>query len=335
MKRTGDISDRESLEHASAWCLRLVEGGLSANEQDDLQAWLDADPRHRDLLDAAQRAWRITGEQAARPRMQALRRAALEDAQTERHILRRAGMLTAAACCCLIAIGAIWRWQTPSIYQTGIGKRDSVTLADGSTVLLDAATRVEVRMRGHRRDLRLAYGRATFAVAKDPTRPFSVSAGDSTVIATGTRFSVERLPRQLRVVLYEGRVEVADNGTTATNIPRADINHNRTLTPGQELIASSDATRAARIARVDTGNARAWERGLLVFRDEPLDLAVARVNRYSQQTLRVGDAAASRIRISGVFKAGDTPAFIAGVTSAFPLQANRGERAIVLESRSQ
>lgn len=333
MKRTGGPSDRDSLERASAWCLRLAEGELSTNEQAELQAWLDADPRHRDLLDAAQRAWRITGEQSTQPRMQALRQAALENAHASRRARRRTAMLATAACC-LLALGLVWWWWMPRVYETGIGERTSVTLADGSTLLLDAATRVEVRMRGHRRDLRLEYGRATFAVAKDASRPFSVSAGDSTVIATGTRFSVERLPRQLRVVLYEGRVEVADNGVAASNIARTDAHHNRTLTPGQELIASSDATRDARIARVDTGTARAWERGLLVFRDEPLDLAVARVNRYSRQALRVGDPAASRIRISGVFKAGDTPAFVAGVTSAFPLRANRGDDAIVLESRS-
>ncbi|WP_226468805.1 FecR family protein [Luteimonas panaciterrae] len=333
MKRTEGPSDRDSLERASAWCLRLAEGELSANEQADLQAWLDADPQHHDLLTAAQRAWRITGEQPTHPRMQALRRAALEDAHASRRARRRTAMLATAACC-LLAVGLVWWWWMPRVYQTGIGERTSVTLADGSTLLLDAATRVEVRIRAQRRDLRLEYGRATFAVAKDPSRPFSVSAGDSTVIATGTRFSVERLPRQLRVVLYEGRVEVADNGVAASGIAHTDANHNRTLTPGQELIASSDATRDTRIARVDTGNARAWERGLLVFRDESLDLAVARVNRYSRQTLRIGDTAASRIRISGVFKAGDTPAFVAGVTSAFPLRANRGDDAIVLESRS-
>ena len=298
-----------------------------------MQAWLDADPRHRDLLDAAQRAWRITGEQSTQPRMQALRQAALEDAHASRRARRRTAMLATAACC-LLALGLVWWWWMPRVYETGIGERSSVTLADGSTLLLDAASRVEVRMRGQRRDLRLEYGRATFAVAKDPSRPFSVSAGDSTVIATGTRFSVERLPRQLRVVLYEGRVEVADNGAATTGIAHANANRNRALAPGQELIASSNATRDARIARVDTGTARAWERGLLVFRDEPLDLAVARVNRYSRQTLRVGDPTASRIRISGVFKAGDTPAFVAGVTSAFPLRANRGDDAIVLESRS-
>jgi transmembrane sensor len=332
VKRTGGSSDHDSLERASAWCLRLAEGELSANEQAELQAWLDADPQHRDLLDAAQRAWRITGEQATQPRMQALRQAALEDAHASRRTRRRTAMLATAACC-LLALGLVWWWM-PRVYETGIGERSSVTLADGSTLLLDAATRVEVRIRAQRRDLQLEYGRATFAVAKDPSRPFSVSAGDSTVIATGTRFSVERLPRQLRVVLYEGRVEVADNGATATtDLAHANANHNRTLVPGQELIASSNATRDARIARVDTGTARAWERGLLVFRDEPLDLAVARVNRYSRQTLRVGDPAASRIRISGVFKAGDTPAFVAGVTSAFPLRANPGDAAIVLESR--
>jgi len=77
----------------------------------------------------------------------------------------------------------------------------------------------------------------------------------------------------------------------------------------------------------------AWQRGLLVLRNEPLELAVARVNRYAPHALRVGDSIAAQTRISGVFIAGDTAAFVSGVTAAFALRARRARGATILESQ--
>jgi transmembrane sensor len=42
--------------------------------------------------------------------------------------------------------------------------------------------------------------------------------------------------------------------------------------------------------------------------------------------LKVADRDASNVRISGVFHAGDTEAFIDGVTALFPVRAERDAR---------
>jgi hypothetical protein len=149
-----------------------------------------------------------------------------------------------------------------------------VVLADGSKVSLDAATRVDVSYRHDGRALRLEQGRAKFDVAKDPLRPFAVAAGDETVVATGTEFSVELVRRQVRVVLYEGHVAVLGpasvKGTPqpvrlAARAAPAD----QLLVPGRELVMNASA-QVATVAAADPVRTLAWEGGQLVFVDEPL-----------------------------------------------------------------
>jgi transmembrane sensor len=334
MSATVTIASEEArLNEAGGWCLRLAEGELSAEERLRFDAWLDADPANREAFDDAVLVWRGLEAAAASPDLIAIRRAALDSFQranrerwTRRlsHHWRPAAAL--AACLAMaVVFAAAWLQLAPKVYETGVGERRVAVLADGSKLSLDAATRVEVRYLRGRRELRLKQGRAKFDVAKDPLRPFSVAAGDKLVVATGTQFSVELLRRQVHVILYEGHVAVLarpSRGAPPAPLRLASRNApaDQWLTPGHELVATEDRT-DARVAPTDLARALSWEGGQLVFADEPLASAVEQVNRYSQDKLAVGDPAAGAVRINGVFTAGDTAAFVEGVTGVAPVQA--------------
>lgn len=58
------------------------------------------------------------------------------------------------------------------------------------------------------------------------------------------------------------------------------------------------------------------------------------MNRYSPVQLQLGDRGAGQLRVSGLFKAGDSAAFVSGVTAVLPLRARTDDAgAIVLEPR--
>lgn len=325
------------LDHAVAWCVRLSEGELSAAEQAELDLWLAADSGNRLLLDDAVAAWRAVEDQAARPGMIALRGEALNDLRRaqRRQWARRSGRQTlawsaAAAVVAAVVLGGglAWRSSLPDVYRTTEGERRIVELADGSRASLDADTVLKVRYDGDRRRLWLERGRAKFAVAKDPLRPFSVAAGGKLVVATGTTFSVERVADQMRVVLYEGHVAVLDGeGAKGRPPPLLRVDGaptEKALTPDHELVAQVNSE-VASVAPADPARARAWETGQLVFQDEPMSLAVERVNRYAREKLRIGDPVVANLRISGVFTSGDTRAFVDGVTAVLPVRAVNGQ----------
>lgn len=336
--RTFDPAATARAEQAGIWCMRLAEGELDAQARAEFETWLQADPRHRRAFDRAVATWRDVGIAEGAPEFLPLRVEALNGVRRaqRRRWAWRPGVRALAAAVVAVAIvaGALWRLQAPETYRTGIGERRVVALSDGSTLSLDAASRVDVRYARDRRELRLRQGRARFSVAHDPLRPFSVAAGNRVVVATGTRFSVELVEREVRVVLYEGSVSVLAGARGADRaqplrLPDEAAPADAALVPGRELVASLDAPEA-RVAAADPVRSLSWESGQLVFVDEPLASAVERVNRYALDRVELGDADVGRLRVNGVFDAGDTVGFVEGVTAAFPVRADTRDGRILL-----
>jgi transmembrane sensor len=336
----------ERAERAATWAARLAEGLSSNSEEAEFQAWLDTDPRNGAALDEIVVAWRTVEYYAASAQVVALREAALASAR--RGLRRRAhptsrrqvGMALVAACLVLMLAGGIAGFMyVPRVYETGVGERRLVALSDGSKLSLDAATVVKVRYTGDRRQLWLERGRARFEVAHNPLRPFSVAAGDEVVVATGTAFSVELVKKQVRVVLYEGHVmlldRTGDDARRTVTMGERRVPADELLAPGRELIlpaveVAQAAPRANVVSSLDPIRSLSWESGQLIFEDEPLDLVVERMNRYAATPLIIADAPTGDIRISGVFRAGDTEALVQGLSAAFGLKSRNGPDGVIL-----
>lgn len=328
-------------DQAIAWCLRLNEAALDTTEQDELAAWLAQAPAHRERLRRMQHLWDGIGIVADAPELRALQQQAL--AAVQQTGARRAGgaryRLTAClgiAAALLLAVALVAFLRNPGeLYVTRVGEQRTVILADGSTMVLDGDTAVRARFSGERRDLTLERGRASFKVAKNPLRPFAVTSGDNVVVAVGTAFSVERLAREFRVALYEGRVAVLRDTAAGFGAQLARTGDTRAaaeqaLKPGSELIVRDDAREA--ILRPSAMGDRLGG-GQLSFVDEPLTIAVQRVNRYNVGTPIVVAPAAADVRISGVFNTGDTDAFVQGVVAAFPVRAVSSGAEILLTAQ--
>lgn len=331
-------------EAAVQWLLRLSEGPIPLEQQVEFELWIDEDPRNLAAFQQLAMTWRKTAELAGLPELTAVRRDALEafHGTGNRHgsmriATRLLPILAAAACLLLIVAGGLHllHGQGES-YRTGVGERRLVTLDDGSRISLDASTTVDVKYSAERRALRLQAGRAKFDVAKDPRRPFTVSAGGRMVVATGTAFSVELLHTQVRIVLYEGAVAVLEDGPgdrppRHLDLAARNVAADTALKPGTVMIAALDRP-LARVEQTDPIRSLSWEGGQLNFTDEPLALAAERMNRYSREKIVIDDPATGRLPVSGAFNAGDTEAFVDGVSALYPLRATRGDNSITLVS---
>lgn len=327
-------------EEAVAWCMRVADGPLAPREQQAFETWL-AKEGHREAFAEAVAVWRGVEGLSDQPELIRARSQALESfrqANSRRWTKRlsvgwRRPVSLAAVLLLGIAAVSYWVGRTTQVYETAIGERRVVVLDDGSKLSLDAATRVETQFTDQRRTLRLLSGRAKFDVAKNPLRPFSVEAGGKVVVAIGTSFSVERLQEQVRVVLYEGRVEVLEQADDIAQLQPLRLNEKlptdeRTLVPGRELVATAGVE--TRILPTDVHRSLSWEAGQLDFVDEPLVSAVERMNRYSKVQLQLGDAQVGKFSINGVFTAGDVAAFVEGVTTFLPIEVERGSERWVL-----
>lgn len=330
------VAERE--EQAAAWCLIIADRPLTAGERAEFDAWLAADESHAQHFDRMVAVWQGTDAIAEMPGFLALRADALTMMENARRRdeasfpTRRRAFATIAALALMTGMGT-WYWSTsPDVYSTDVGERRVVRLADGSSVSLDAVSQVSVSFTDERRAVILDHGRAKFDVAKDPLRPFTVTAGSQSVVAIGTSFSVELLHNQLRVMLFEGQVAVVPRAVATRNIkaPRP-ARETTQLLPGQELVANLSSG-AGEILPVETERSLGWEGGRIDFVDMPLSNAVERINRYAATPIVIGDLAAGHHPVSGVFDAGDTDSFVNGVTSLYPLVASEEGGKIIIKT---
>jgi transmembrane sensor len=326
------ISDTSAHDQAAAWFARQRVAPLSESEEAEFATWLKFDAAHATAWSEYERIWDRIETVRDDPRMLAIR----EDAR--RHAVRRIGARRtrslAVALAASVVVGiAIW-WggdgtgdrpnagvrvaQTPTNpapssdlireAATQVGERSLLVLADGSKVTLNTASAVRADYTGHDRRLVLVRGEAYFEVAKDPTRPFVVTAGSRQVIAVGTAFAVRLQDRQVRVTLVEGKVRVIPTATpgwqSASDRSSAEP---VMLVAGSALVA--DASGAEHVERLDTARATSWRSGKLIFEGERLADVVAEMNRYSTEQLEISDPKLAERQVSGVFEPAEAHAF--------------------------
>jgi len=107
------------------------------------------------------------------------------------------------------------------MFATRAGERTTVTLADGSTVSLNGATRLRVIYADGQRRAELLAGQAFFDVRHDVSRPFVVRAGASETRVLGTAFDLDLTRTQVALAVYRGAVGFDPVGTPRGVVVRA------------------------------------------------------------------------------------------------------------------
>jgi transmembrane sensor len=302
--------DPQCLQDAALWRLRLDENP-GAPQLDAIELWLEQ-PGNLAAFERVGTTLQELETLCGDPRMRPVQQAALGRARRvrRRRHRQRAALGIAGAAAVLLIIGGVLRPRSgrTSTYSTGIGQRRMAAMADGSRIWLDSMTTVRVHYTQHARTLELQRGRARFDVAHNAARPFMVTARNETVVATGTSFDVELLSSNVLVALTEGSVVVT--AAPQHGVPAQSV----TLKAGEELIVSQQGQ--VQISDVTRQQANAWQDGKLLFFNEPISEALDRINRYRRQPILL-DPALSDLRVSGVFNADESTAFVRAVSSYF------------------
>lgn len=361
-RRTDEDRKRSTTlaEAAGAWDARLRSPDCTDQDRARFAEWCDADPAHRPAFERLQSVVATLRHDRGRADLRSLRDEAL---RVVSHRRRRVWLGTAAAAVMAIAVGAaLWNsanqnWLSEPVaalvtrlsgaqsYSTGTGQRSTFVLDDGSSIELNARSRLEVRFSDTRRDVKLIAGQALFNVARDRRRPFVVQAGDRRVFAVGTQFDVRLDGLSVQVTLLEGKVRVEDSAPLPEQARKIE------LAPGQQLVAKlgtadrdevpalpatpDSAGASPDIVRdIDVAKVTGWREGRIFFDDLSLEDAVTEMNRHSAVHIRLESPALAGLRVNGMFKAGEQESFVAALQEYFPIEAERrGAREIVLVAR--
>ncbi len=305
---------------AASWVAQLHDGQRSPDVDAGIRSWLGESEHHRRAFDRMSSAWELAGKIQMRARGD---ESTIRTGRRSRFI----PWATMAATLVLAVVAAAYFWRD-NVLVTGVGQRQVRLLPDGTRVVLNTDTRIEVSYDEHARRVRLVRGEAWFDVSKRPTWPFLVMVGGQEIRALGTSFIVRNDARELSVTLVEGRISVVP---IARN-HEASAQNPQILAPGQRLTLSQH--HAPAMDRPELNRLTAWERGRVEFEETPLGEAANEMNRYARTHIIVADAEVAQLRVGGVFGAGDSDEFVRTVTAAFGLRADRRGAVIVLSRSS-
>ncbi len=301
---------------AADWAAKLDARALTADEQAELEAWLDADTRCLGAFARARAA--LLG---AAPR----RRIAPKPTFSRRALLGAGGGAIAAG----IAGAAVVAVHTPQPqrrrFESLLGEVRHIPLEDGSHITLNTDSALSVEFGTTRRLVRLLRGEAYFEVAKNPDRPFIVMGPFVQVRTIGTAYNVRLTDAHtVQVDLTSGRIALENppsplmqslqamtGGWPASGDDLApvfmDAGHRATISlqsASDKMLISIEAITNDVLTR-----GLAWRDGQLDFEGESLAQAAAEFARYSRQKLIVADPELGRRHISGLFAATDPEGF--------------------------
>ena len=291
-------------QQALEWQVVLWSGEVTAAQQQGFEEWLTASDLH-------QQAWREIGVMQKKLQLVPDRAAALLKDKT--HFAKRRQLLQMLGFT-VIAGGTVpimrnsESWQTLAAdYRTQTGQQEKVVLADGSQLIMNTATSVDIDYSDYERRLILRQGEIYVTTAPDvgQARPLLVQTRHGTAQALGTQFNVRLKPHETRVSVHQGQVKLrSENGL-----------HSLLVTSGNQAGLSSSAVTNV----MPNINESAWLDGKFVAEQMPLGAFLDELSRYRSGVIRYDQTAASMV-ISGVFPLLDTDRVLQSLLQALPLR---------------
>lgn len=207
---------------------------------------------------------------------------------------------------------------TNATYQTRNAQRAEVMLVDGTHVLLNVGSRMELQQlsRGNSRTVQLSGG-AYFRVSHAEGNPFTVLTAGTTTRVLGTEFSVVSYDaHKTTVAVRNGRVSVnnvvlgAHDVTYAVGDRTPEVRHEENLEPWVGFAT-----------------------GRLVLDGVPLRLAIADLNRWYDVNIRISDPALERYPMNAVLLSGSVSELLEILRVTFDAKVVRDARTITIYPR--
>lgn len=334
-------------EAAYEWMALLESGDITPEEFERYLDWRDSDPHHVAAMEELQEEW---GDICKVPVPQPGAKSSLVGSKTSDRgwslglgrffaqlITQPAYRSGLAFAMIMVVLGAgFYSYMMPTneaeetlYYSTARAEMKTITLEDGSTVHLNAQSKISVEYTSNDRTIILEQGEALFNVAHNPVRPFLVYAGDGKVQAIGTQFNVKLMPDfNVMVTLVEGMIRVTQDVGNHENLIRI------MRTPGARALLrpflSTDPAGAQETIpeikitqhnRDPFQGVLSWREGKLVFQGQRLDTVLYEINRHSNHRIILKNKKAFGLPVYAVFNSGDWRGALSAIVKSYPVKA--------------
>jgi len=302
---------------AAEWCVKLH--GEDATDEDRAQhrAWLELDPDHKRAYESVETTMTMARHVPRAIAPDAHFEAAERSRRPTHSWLAVAGIGALG----ILILGAVRPWFATQ-YKTAVGEHRQVMLSDGSTVQMNAASRISVRFAGGIRAVTLESGEALFSVAKDPKHPFQVHAGSRVIQAVGTAFDVEKHGGTIDLAVAEGTVAVSAVSSDRGIWPQSVSTSAVLVTYGHALsYAKGDALGSTHSVAIDL--VASWQRGELNYEEVPLARLAVDLERQFGTEIVIEDPKLAMLAVTIALKLRDEEATMALLQKLLPVRVTR------------
>lgn len=286
-----------------------LQGELSPEEDLQFRQWLASSAANREKYERLMRIWKedladfalykhadeARAWETLRQKMGA-RRPGLEEA---RNIPAAYGKRviwikrwTTVAAVLLLTAGAGWWYfsgkRASSIsYETAAGEQKDIRLPDGSTVVLQPRTRMEVTPGYNKtgRTVLLVGGKAHFEISHQEQRPFTVDMDAAIVKDIGTGFTIEKTKDSIKVTVSGGRIAFIQKKTGKT----------REISAGGSICLYTSSQHSGEIRVMDTAMSDA---SALRFDNAPLSQILPVLEKLFSKQILLNDTLAAQKRLT-------------------------------------
>jgi len=322
------------MEDAASWMALLDSERSTEADRIGFARWLDEDPAHRWAFEELSEVWaRLRTLSDVEPLLEQDKVVRLPSATPS---VPRAGNATlpgprrdwsAAAAIAIVALGVAAHLAlspTSETFATDVGESRSIVLTDGSMLEMNSRTSMKIVIDDQKREVRLTSGEAVFHVADD-RRPFVVVTDLGSIAALGTAFNVDVSNDVLEVSVIEGKVAVTANGAP---LPLTEYDNDigvrfaseaALLSEGEWLEVSGSNYRQQLLGTEEFRKRLSWRNGVVVFEDQPLQVVVQEMRRYTHVSIHVADSELSNLRISGRFETSNAREFLAQLNEKYDI----------------
>ncbi|RFC40738.1 MAG: FecR family protein [Candidatus Nitrotoga sp. CP45] len=295
-------------QQASEWLVLLISGTATNEDRHAWEEWRNADPEHG-------RAWchieNINQRIQGIPTDIVFKTLAPNALQDRRRLIKALTVvLMASGTGLLVRQTAPWREWTAD-YRTSTGEQRKLTLIDGTLIVLNTTSAIDVDYNDTIRLIQLHTGEMFITTAQDRPaatlmRPFVVETAEGTVRALGTRFVVRQEDGRSHVAVYEGAVEITP----------FDASNQKIIVPAGQTLSFTRQTRDTFLSADE--NSIAWTEGMIVAEKIRLGEFIDSLRRYRNGYL-ICDPAVVNLLVSGVFPLKNTDSILASLTDSLPV----------------
>lgn len=298
-------AQRRALHEASHWHAELQGAAEHSELETAWQHWLASNPTNQwawQRVELMQQQFSTLPKQIA---VDTLQRAS-SPSLNRRTVLQGLMFMGGAA-----SLGWSAQQQAPhwlADHRTSKGQQKHLNLSDGSNLILNTATAVDIRYDNQQRLIYLHKGELYLETGAD-SRPLYVQNKHAKLQALGTRFTVKQGEHKTKLTVLESVVEIV----TQHSQQRQRVQAQHSVKFDAEKILPSRSADAL---------ATEWTRGKLIVDSWPLGKLIHELQRYHTGLIQCDPSIAS-LRISGAYPINDLETTLEAIRRALPVRINQ------------